>query len=64
MAKLGAAPHVLPLAFFSLAQAYQSDLTRSATMTASQVMLGYAFILGVYYHPDQAGLEPMADQSL
>jgi hypothetical protein len=60
----GSTPHVLPLAFYLLAQAYQGDLTRAATMTASQVMIGYAFILGAYYYPDRASLEPVADDSL
>jgi hypothetical protein len=47
----GASPHLLPLSFVLLAQTYQ-DLTRSATMTATQLMIGYAFILGAYYYPD------------
>jgi hypothetical protein len=47
----GSSPHVLPLSFVLLAQTY-ADLTRNAAMTASQVMMGYAFILGVYYYPD------------
>ena len=49
----GCSPHVLPLSFILLGQMYQ-DLTRGATMTASQVMIGYAFILGAYYYPDTA----------
>lgn len=49
----GCSPHVLPLAFVLLGEMYQ-DLTRAATMTASQVMIGYAFILGAYYYPDTA----------
>jgi hypothetical protein len=48
----GSSPHVLPLSFCLLAQSYQGDLTRAATMTASQVMVGFAFILGAYYYPD------------
>jgi hypothetical protein len=52
LVRAGSSPHVVPLAFFLLAQGYQGDLTRGATMTASQVMIGYAFILGVYYYPD------------
>jgi hypothetical protein len=47
----GSSPHVLPLSFFLLGQTY-ADLTRAAAMTASQVMVGYAFILGAYYYPD------------
>jgi hypothetical protein len=50
--RAGSSPHVLPLSFCLLAQSYQGDLTRAATMTASQVMIGYAFILGAYYYPD------------
>jgi hypothetical protein len=53
----GSSPHVLPLSFYLLGQAYTGDLTRAATMTASQVMLGYAFILGAYFHPDNTGQE-------
>lgn len=48
----GSSPHVLPLSFCLMAQGYQGDLTRSATMTSSQVMIGYAFILSAYYYPD------------
>lgn len=48
----GSSPHTIPLSFCLLAQAYQGDLTRAATMTASQVMIGYAFILSAYYYPD------------
>jgi hypothetical protein len=53
MLRAGNTPHALPLSFCLLAQAYQGDLTRAATMTASQVMVGYAFILGAYFYPDQ-----------
>jgi len=60
----GSSPHVLPLSFFLLAQAYQGDLTRAATMTASQVMVGYSFILGAYYYPDNASPEEEAGDSL
>jgi hypothetical protein len=60
----GSSPHVLPLSFILLAQGYQGDLTRAATMTASQVMVGYAFILGVYYHPDNISPEAEAGNSL
>jgi hypothetical protein len=62
--RAGSSPHVLPLSFFLLAQAYQGDLTRAATMTASQVMVGYAFILGAYYYPDNASPEAVASNSL
>jgi len=48
----GSSPHVIPLSFCLFAQAYQGDLTRAATMTSSQVMVGYAFILSAYYYPD------------
>jgi hypothetical protein len=47
----GSSPHVLPLSFVLLGQSY-ADLTRNAAMTATQVIMGYAFILGVYYYPD------------
>jgi len=50
----GSSPHVIPLAVCLFAQAYQGDLTRAATMTASQVMVGYAFILSAHYYPDNA----------
>lgn len=64
MVRNGSTPHVLPLSFLLLVQTYQ-DLTRAAAMTASQVMLGYAFILGVYYHPDaMTSLSSTADDSL
>jgi len=47
----GSTPHVLPLSFLLVGQVFQ-DLTRNATMTSTQVMIGYAFILGAYYYPD------------
>jgi len=56
----GSSPHVLPLAFFLLAQGYLGDMTRNAAMTASQMMIYYAFILGAYFYPDNAGLEAEA----
>jgi len=59
----GSSPHVLPLSFYLLAQGYQGDLTRAATMTGSQVMVGYAFILGAYYHPDNTSMEAVAGDS-
>jgi hypothetical protein len=43
-------PHVLPLSLLMFGQA-AADLTRAATMTSTQVMIGYAFILGVYFYP-------------
>lgn len=49
----GSTPHVLPLAVFLAAAGYIGDLTRSATMTATQIMLGYSFILSAYFHPDR-----------
>jgi len=65
LVRSGSSPHVLPLSFFLFAQTYIGDLTRAATMTASQVMVGYAFILGAYYHPDDtAELEVAAGESL
>ena len=64
LVRSGSSPHVLPLSFVMLGQTYQ-DLTRAATMTASQVMVGYAFILGVYYYPDaKTSLGFEADDSL
>ncbi len=60
----GSSPHVLPLSFFLLAQGYQGDLTRGATMTGSQVMIGYAFILGAYYYPDNTSPEVAESISL
>lgn len=51
MVRKGTSPHLLPLSFVLLASTYQ-DLTRNATMTATQSMIGYAFILGAYYYPD------------
>ena len=60
----GSSPHVLPLSFILLGQGY-ADLTRAATMTASQVMVGYAFILGALYHPDtEPELQVTASDSL
>ena len=43
-------PHVLPLAFVLFGQV-MADLTRNATMTSTQVMICYAFILGVQIYP-------------
>ena len=64
LVRSGSSPHVLPLSFVILGQTYQ-DLTRNASMTASQVMMGYAFILGVYYYPDApTSLDFEADDSL
>jgi hypothetical protein len=45
-------PHCLPLAFLLFAQTL-ADLTRAATMTATQVMVGYAFIFGVFLYPQK-----------
>lgn len=65
IARAGSSPHVIPLSFCLFAQAYQGDLTRAATMTASQVMIGYAFILSAYYYPDNTtSLELPAGDSL
>lgn len=61
--KSGSAPHVLPLAVFLASAGYIGDLTRSATMTASQVMLGYSFILSTYFHPDHAADQGAASDS-
>ena len=45
-----ASPHTLPIACVMFGQVL-ADLTRAATMTATQVMIGYSFILGVYLYP-------------
>jgi len=52
----GSTPHVLALSFMLGGQTL-ADLTRAATMTSTQVMVGYAFILGVQLYPDNASLE-------
>ena len=59
----GSTPHVLPLSVYLIGQAYTGDMTRNATMTATQVMVGYAFILGAYYYPDKAASTQVADHS-
>ena len=64
LVRQGSSPHVLPLAFFLAAQGYIGDLTRAATMTASQVFLGFAFILGTYYYPDKTSPEVQARESM
>lgn len=53
----GSSPHVLPLAFVLFAQATNGDMTRNATMTSSQIMIGYAFIMGVQLYPDRVTLD-------
>jgi hypothetical protein len=50
--RTGSSPHVLPLSFTLFAQAWNGDMTRNATMTSTQVMIGYAFILGTQMYPD------------
>lgn len=58
-------PHCLPLAFMLFGQ-ISADLTRAATMTYTQVMIGYAFIFGVYLYPFPAAEEndtPELDES-
>jgi hypothetical protein len=55
---------VLPLSFILFAQMYLADMTRNAAMSASQVMVGYAFILGAFYYPDNIGRQEMAIDSL
>ena len=54
IARSGSAPHVVPLSFFLFVEGYLGDMTRAATMTTSQLMMGYAFILGAYFYPDRA----------
>jgi hypothetical protein len=64
IARSGSTPHVVPMSFFLIATGY-ADMTRNATMTATQILFGYAFILSAYYHPDNAAvLESQADDSL
>lgn len=64
IARSGSTPHVVPMSFFLIATGY-ADLTRNATMTATQILLGYAFILSAYYNPDNAtDLEYQAGNSL
>ncbi len=60
----GGSPHVVPLSFFLLAQIYVGDMTRNASMTATQVMIGYSFILGAWYYPDNASVDLDAGDSL
>ncbi len=62
--RTGSSPHVLPLSFFLLLQTYQSDLTRNATMSCTQVMIGYSFILGAYFYPDNTSQDTVADEFL
>ncbi len=59
----GSSPHVLPLAFFLFAETYIGDLTRAATMTSTQIMVGYAFILGAFYYPDNSSQFQVAEDS-
>lgn len=64
IARSGSAPHVVPLSFFLLATGY-ADMTRNATMTATQILIGYAFILSALYNPDNAAMqEDQAGDSL
>lgn len=51
---LRCSPHVLPMSIVLFAQVYLGDLTRAATMDSSMVVIGYCFILGVYFFPDYA----------
>jgi len=57
-------PHALPLSFVLMAQSYQGDWTRSAAMSASQVMVGYAFILGALFNPDAETTEATTNDFL
>jgi hypothetical protein len=60
----GSSPHVLPLACMLFAQGW-ADMTRAATMTSTQVMIGYSFIMGVQMYPDLYTLEtPPSDFSM
>jgi len=61
----GGPPHVLPIAFYCFMQCYLGDLTRFGTMTCSQIMLSYAFVLGAYlYSNDEAERELAAASNL
>ena len=61
--KSGGPPHVLPIALVMLSQTWTGDLTRAATMTATQVFMGYSFILGSFYYPDDMTPELTAASS-
>jgi hypothetical protein len=63
LVRSGSSPHVLPLAFVLASQVYTSDMTRAATMTTTQAMMGYAFILGAFYHPDNTSPDSEAVDS-
>ena len=54
--RTGTSPHVLPLSFILFAQGME-DLTRAATMTSTQVMIGCVYILGAQIYPDQHSLQ-------
>ena len=61
----GGPPHVIPIATYSFLQCFLGDLTRFGTMTMTQILLGYAFILGAYFHfNNEAGQELMAAPNL
>ena len=62
MVRAGLSPHVLPLGVLLLAEVYIGDMTRNATMTTTQVMIGYSFMLGVYFNQDQASPELTAGE--
>jgi hypothetical protein len=63
--RCGGPPHVLPIAFYCFMQCYLGDLTRFGTMTCSQIMESYAFILGAYlYSNDEADQELAAASDL
>jgi hypothetical protein len=63
MVRSGSMPHLLPMSFFLMGQLYMGDLTRNAAMSSSQTMVGYSFILGAFYYPDNASQEIEAGDS-
>lgn len=56
-------PHVLPLSFMLAGQTL-ADLTRAATMTSTQVMVGYSFILAAQLYPDAASVDESTSEML
>ena len=59
MVRSGSTPHLIPLSFVLFALVY-GDMTRNATMTSTQIMVGYAFILGAYYYPERITSQNLA----
>jgi len=55
----GSSPHVLPMALVLFVMGWSVDMTRAATMTSTQIMIGYAFIMGVQRYPDRHTLHDL-----